>query len=435
MTDAQTLYRAGVTAIREQKNLVEGRRLLTESLRLDPENDMAWVWLSRTVADPMKQGQCLDRALRLNPNNRHALTLREQLAARSNGAPPSPPLSAPASIAAMLPRSRPDASKNMEAYLTQAQKLLDAGDVEGAIEQWVRVLREQPDHELALGSAVRQLSRLKYFDDAKELVWRALDAGTTHPSIYLTAIDLLRREGKHSEADDLRRRLAVLPAADDALVSDIVDYFLKSGQVQDAQEILTQAIATHPKSQKLLIRLGDLYTEFEDEHAARGYYEQAARLGLKSSEGRLADTKLGQFKPTLSDRERGSTLLALREAVGIGVFFLLLGWQDAGLDLLHLGTPRWAGVGLGLLGGYLLVTATSSPQQQPLARWLGGQAPANPDVSALPVLPLAARLLFGVGGLALLALAFYLVFATAIGLLTNPTPPAFYIPSINEIFD
>lgn len=431
MTDAQTLYRAGVTAIREQKNVAEGRRLLTQSLRLDPDNDMAWVWLARTVADPVKQRQCLDRALSLNPDNRHALTLRDQLADRVNGAPPSPEAATPPPH----PRPRPAAGAAIEATLTRAQKLLDDGNVEGAIEQWVRVLNEQPDHEVALPSAVRQLSRLKYFDDAKELVWRALDAGTTHPSVYLTAIDLLRREGNYGEADDLRRRLACLPTADDALVSDVVDYFLKGGQVQDAQEILTQAIATHPKSQKLLIRLGDLHAELEDDRAARSYYEQAARLGLKSSEGRLADTKLGQFAPTLSDRERGSTLLALREALGVGVFFLLLGWHDAGLDLLNLGAPRWAGVGLGLLGGYLLVTATSSPQQQPLARWLGGQTPADADVSVLPVLPAAARLLFGVSGLALLALAFYLVFATAIGLLTNPAPPAFYIPSINEIFE
>jgi hypothetical protein len=275
-------------------------------------------------------------------------------------------------------------------------------------------------------------------DDVKELVWRALDCGTTHPSVYLTAIDLLKRERQYNEADDLRRRLACLPTASESIICDIVDYFLRGGQVHDAQDILSQAIQSHPKSQKLLVKQGDVQQEMGQEGEARKTYELAARIGLRTAEGRMADNRLSQFAPALTDKERGSTLLALREAVGVSLFYLLLGWQDAGLNLGNLGAPRWAGIALGFIGGYLLVTATSSPQQRPIASWLGGKAPeAEPEgeVSTLPVLPIEARFLLGIGGLVLLALAFYLVCSTAIGLLTNPNPPPFYIPSMEKIFE
>ena len=47
MSDAQALFREGVMALRERKDVAEGRRLLIESLRTNPQNDMAWVWLAR----------------------------------------------------------------------------------------------------------------------------------------------------------------------------------------------------------------------------------------------------------------------------------------------------------------------------------------------------------------------------------------------------
>jgi tetratricopeptide (TPR) repeat protein len=425
VTEAQTLFQEGVAAIRDRKDIAEGRRLLTQSLRLDPNNAAAWLWLARAVGDPDKQRQCVERALQINPEHPQALALKERLAARQNHTrPPAEP-------------KRQDDEKRIQAHLEQAQKRLDAGDAEGAIEEWVRVLDIRPDHEAALANAVRQLSRMKYFDDAKELVWRALDSGTTHPSIYLTGIDILRREGRHSEADDLRRRLALLPTADESLVADTVDHFIRNDLIQDACDILTQAVQTRPNSQKLLLRLADLNDGLGQEVEARRRYEQVARLGLRTPEGKQADAKLRAFLPVLTDRERGSLLLAVREALGVGLFLLLMGWQDAGLDMIQMGAPRWAGVAVGTLGAYLLVTATSSPQQKPLAGWLGGK-PAEVETdgaaSVLPILPVEARLLLGLAGLLLVALALYLVFGVAIGLLTTPTPPEFYVPSFDEIF-
>jgi hypothetical protein len=148
---------------------------------------------------------------------------------------------------------------------------------------------------------------------------------------------------------------------------------------------------------------------------------------------------LSNFTPVITDRERGSVGLAVREAVGFGVIFVLLGWQDAGLDLMRLGAQRWVGVGLSILGGYLLVTGLSSPQQKPLASWLGGKVPPpekvtddeNAAPTSLPILPGVLRAGFALVGGAVLVGAFLLVFSTSIGLLRHPTPP--FVPSIFDL--
>ena len=95
-----------------------------------------------------------------------------------------------------------------------------------------------------------------------------------------------------------------------------------------------------------------------------------------------------------------------------------------------MGVQRWAGVVLSILGGYLVVTALSSPQQKPLAAWLGGQVPEAPPPPAqekpayeeapmmvgavqepthIPIIPASVRALFGIAGAVVLIGAFMLV--------------------------
>ena len=445
--DAQTLFREGITAIRDEKNVAKGRDLLTQSLRLDATNDMAWLWLSRTTNDRDKQRQCVERALKLNPSNQQAQALMERFAGTvtTNGNVSPKPKAIPVKTA-----DKAQDQAAIQPLLKKAETLLENNDTEGAIEQWVGVLEIQADHEEALAKAVRHLSRLKYIDDARELVWNALNSGTTHPSVYLTAIDIAKYQKNFSEADDLRLKLASLPAADENLVVEITDHFLRNSQEAQALQILRNGVEAHPKSQKLLIRLADLTKEQGHTQEAFELYERAATLGAGTKEGKAADQKLLEFAPSLTDKERGSTLLALREALGFGVVFLLMAWQDAGLNLLHLGVNRWAGVLVSMVGGYLAITATSSPAQQPLARWLGGVLPEQPEkpkndfdaattlpehVSQLPAITLPVRLVIGAFGGLLLVLAFWLVFNTAIGLLSNPNPKPFYVPTCQEVFE
>ena len=443
MSDAQALFREGVMALRERKDIAEGRRLLIESLRTNPQNDMAWVWLARATNQPEKRLECIERALKINPDNTHALDMKAKLA--GNGAAASTVVengSTPHLKTMDKPLTLRE-EKQIAALLKKADALIEEGDPEAAIEQWVEVLHIQVDHEEAMRNAVGYLARLKYMDDARELVWRALEAGTKHPSIYLTAIDIARREGNHGEADEMREKLAKLPDTDDATIAGIAQQFLKADQPMRAHEVLMEALKSRPNSLLILTALGDYHHALDDEAEATRYYDRAARAGAGTKAGREADKKLAEFVPVLTDHERGSLVLAWREALGFGLIFVFMGWQDAGLDLLRLGPARWAGVALGLIGGYLVITATSSPQQQPIARWFGGQVPSDEtDRSAadgiieeptqLLIIPPAIRLALGIVGGVLLLVAVWLVFNTALQLLFNPVAPV-DIPPIEQL--
>ena len=57
----------------------EGLRLLIEVAREDPGNEYAWLWLGATLTDPQKQKDCLERVLKINPDNQRAARLLQQL--------------------------------------------------------------------------------------------------------------------------------------------------------------------------------------------------------------------------------------------------------------------------------------------------------------------------------------------------------------------
>ncbi len=427
MKDAQALFREGVTALRDRQDVATGRRLLIEALRADPENDMGWVWLARTTRDAARRRECVDRALRINPENKMALKLQAQL--------DRPVEVKPQKSKTLDHQLSPKEERQITIHLKRAEHYIDGGDPEAAIGEWVQALHIQVDHPEALRQAVGYLSRMKYIEDARELVWRAIDAGTQYPSVYLTAIDIARVEGDYAEADALREDLVKLPTVDDETIVNIAQGFIDDEQAHRALDMLTDAAERHPDSQPILTTLGDLYKLMGEEVEAMRHYDRAARLGSGTRKGREADKKLLEYAPVLTDRERGNVLLAWREAAGFGLFFLFMGWQDAGLDLLQMGFSRWVGIILGLLGGYLVITATSSPQQQPLAQMLGGYVPdfsdRNQDVTKgiveeatnLPIIPPAMRMVLGVVGGVLLLIALWLVFNTAINLLFNPVWP------------
>lgn len=467
--DAQELYRQGVVAIREQNDLARGRDLLVQALKLDPHNDMAWLWLARTISDPARRLELVERALRANPASEAAHKLRAELLAEQHPVPPpvAAPEPAPSAHPPVLtpetpvvrPASgviRPLQRKTVVHPVTPAEKeriahLMDraeiyreAGDIEDAIALWVEVLTIRVDHEQALRNAAGHLWKLQYWQDAKELVQRAIDAGTRVPTVYLTAIDIAERQNDGIWAAELRERVATLPVADEQLVIKVADYYLARDQGPVAHGFLERALETHPKMPAALIKLGDLLQESGDRVEASRLYERAARLGARGKTRKEVDKKLRSYVPVLTDRERGSVWLAVREAAGIAGLYLLLGWQDARLDLLALGPRRWIGVLASLLGGYLVVTATSSPQQRPLAGWLGGTVPPSPPPSAadgpalpapgraleeptaLPLLPSNVRYGLGIAGFVLLVIALALVLYHTLGWVSDNRPP--YLP-------
>jgi len=47
-----------------------GKQLLTDILNSDPENEMAWIWMSTVMADNQQRYDCLRKALTINPHNK-----------------------------------------------------------------------------------------------------------------------------------------------------------------------------------------------------------------------------------------------------------------------------------------------------------------------------------------------------------------------------
>lgn len=101
-SEAQQLYQRGVAAARSgQKRIAAG--LLTRSLQLDPNCELAWLWLSGVLDDPHQQAFCLEAVLALNPNNPHAqrgLRLLREQRAFTGVSRPAPGLRMPAPPAA-----------------------------------------------------------------------------------------------------------------------------------------------------------------------------------------------------------------------------------------------------------------------------------------------------------------------------------------------
>ena len=266
MTDAQKLILEGVVAIRERQDIGAGRDLLVRAIKLDPNSDAAWLWLTHTTDDPQQQLTYAERSLAINPGNSHALALRDRLHALV-------PVPTPSSVIRPL-KPEPDTltsaqETRVQALLNDAETQQAAGNIEGALACWEDLLAIQPDHELAIRNAVGHLWRLGYPEDAKELIGQALLSGTRAPSIYLTALDIAEREQDEPGAERLRARVAALSTMEEDALLSLADRYANAAQRERAAQFLEQALATHPGSQALMVRLGDLCNQLGRTEKAR----------------------------------------------------------------------------------------------------------------------------------------------------------------------
>ncbi len=92
MATAKQKYEQAVHLIRDRSDFGGGRQLLIEALREDSGMADGWYWLARTISDPAKQRDCLDKALRIDPNHGEASKLRDRVEFQLlNAPPPEPP--------------------------------------------------------------------------------------------------------------------------------------------------------------------------------------------------------------------------------------------------------------------------------------------------------------------------------------------------------
>jgi len=101
VNDHESLLSQGIVAARLGERST-ARRLLSEAVRLDPESEKGWLWLSDVLDTPPAKAYCLQRVLALNPDNHLA---RQGLAAL--GAPPPPAKAAPTPSTEPPPQALP----------------------------------------------------------------------------------------------------------------------------------------------------------------------------------------------------------------------------------------------------------------------------------------------------------------------------------------
>ncbi|NDJ74747.1 MAG: hypothetical protein GYB65_00695, partial [Chloroflexi bacterium] len=69
---AQQLLQQGIAAARDNRP-GDARRILQQAVRLDPQNDKIWLWLSSVAVDDNERVFCLKQLLTLDPHNDFAL--------------------------------------------------------------------------------------------------------------------------------------------------------------------------------------------------------------------------------------------------------------------------------------------------------------------------------------------------------------------------
>ncbi len=141
---ARELRRQGIAAAKAGEN-DRARALLQQSIRLDPRNEAAWVWLASLARDQRERLFCFQKLLQINPQNETALQALaamniapEQLLGAARSAPQAPAQAA-ASQRAGVPIPDP---QRLAAAQAQADRLVRAyadslaADSSGV--EWVR---------------------------------------------------------------------------------------------------------------------------------------------------------------------------------------------------------------------------------------------------------------------------------------------------------
>lgn len=70
--------KAGIAAFKTG-NKIAAKRILSEVVRAEPNNETAWLWLAACVENVQEKKYCLSKALAINPSNQNARKALEQL--------------------------------------------------------------------------------------------------------------------------------------------------------------------------------------------------------------------------------------------------------------------------------------------------------------------------------------------------------------------
>lgn len=69
----ESLIERGIASAKADRK-EQARALFAKAVKLQPENEDAWMWLSKCLEDPEEKLYCLQRVVNINPHNVHART-------------------------------------------------------------------------------------------------------------------------------------------------------------------------------------------------------------------------------------------------------------------------------------------------------------------------------------------------------------------------
>ncbi len=143
---ARNLRRQGIAAAKAgQKD--QARTLLQQSIRLEPDNEAAWIWLASIARDQRERLFCFQKLLEINPQNETALNALQamglspqQLAGQTN---PEPAPSVPAQRARQSAAAEPVEERVIQAQLRPGAPVPDAQRLASIQQQVEEIVRQQ----------------------------------------------------------------------------------------------------------------------------------------------------------------------------------------------------------------------------------------------------------------------------------------------------
>jgi cell division protein FtsB len=90
--DEKQQFEKAITHIRHGEN-DEGRKILVGILKLNPRNELAWLWLARALPDDEQRIQALEQSLKVNPNSESTRRMLDQLRMKNIPGPLMPVVS------------------------------------------------------------------------------------------------------------------------------------------------------------------------------------------------------------------------------------------------------------------------------------------------------------------------------------------------------
>lgn len=416
-SSVEHLYETGMQAY-TLADRARARALWIQVVQAEPNHARAWTALLRVCADPAEQAYCLMRLFRAAPEDpRTREALQRFRHAHPNVRPRILPELVTAPAAGVGRSQAPDPVPKM---LEVAAEKRASGDDEGALRIYLDILDWNPAHGPATTQAARLLADLKVLTEAAVVLDRSITAGNRDPAVYLALAEIRLHRGGGDPwqvLEALRRLPGLLPGH----LLHAADLYWSQAEYKTALELLHEAEQRDPHYQPTLMRFAEAYRDLRHPERARQYLQRVVDLGARTPLGRRAEGILLEVSPHVPRYIQTNLIYALREVVGIFLLYACLAILDAGLTLSGIGLAGWVGMLLSVAGGYLLVSATSSPSQWVFQRFLaepdeapapsGGEAylPAMTSEKPLPALPLEARAVLGTVGGVLLAVAIVLV--------------------------